>query len=330
MGRVNHAAPQDAFIPPLAQAAFALAHWIGPWSLDGLAVDLFGSVMPPRSHSMVALLRETGRSPLWSALYWWNPLAIKEIVNSAHLDILLLPLILAGLLLVMRNRYAAATACMVAAAGIKLWPALLLPFVWRPLANQPAKLAGLATASLAVAALMAWPVLAGGLSETSGYVAYAKHWTTNSALFPRVQSLIAWLLQGLGWDSAEPAFVARALAGFSVLAFILWLARRPIARTDELLQRVALAIVALFLLMPAQFPWYYLWLTPFTVFLPLAGVLVLTATLPLYYASFHFIARDTAEVFSNGLVWLVWLPAWALLIFYDGPRLLRLSALREA
>ena len=36
----------------------------------------------------------------------------------------------------------------------------------------------------------------------------------------------------------------------------------------------------------------------------------LTALLPIYYASFHFLARDAYDTFRFGLVWLIWLPVW--------------------
>ena len=46
---------------------------------------------------------------------------------------------------------------------------------------------------------------------------------------------------------------------------------------------------------------------------PVAGFLVLTATLPLYYAAFHFMAVDQYAFYRDYLVWLIWLPAWVLL-----------------
>ena len=97
IGRVNH--PQLRTIyPPAAQAAFALAHMVAPWSLGAwrgvvLAFDLATLGL------ILALLAALGRSPLWAALYWWNPLVVRELFNAAHMDGLILPFLLGAVLL---------------------------------------------------------------------------------------------------------------------------------------------------------------------------------------------------------------------------------------
>jgi len=321
LDRVNHPHLKTLY-PPLAEAAFALAHWLAPWSLSAwrllcLACDAATFLL------LLLLLREAGRPAAWAALYWWNPLAAKEVVNSAHMDVLLLPLILGALLLAVRARPFSATALLVAGAGVKLWPALLLPLIWRPLAARPFALAPLLFASLAAAGLIAWPMVAGGLGPDSGLIAYARDWTTNSAFFPRFQALIAALMDWAQIAAPSPAVAARALIGAVLAALALALARKPLEGPRDLVTRAAFLVAALILLMPAQFPWYYLWLMPFLPFAPLYGLLVLTLTLPLYYAAFHFVARDTYGVYGDGLVWVVWLPAWVLLAAEGAPRLAR-------
>ena len=52
-------------------------------------------------------------------------------------------------------------------------------------------------------------------------------------------------------------------------------------------------------------------MTPFLAFHPSRPLLALTALLPLYYLSFHFLARDSYDTYRYGLVWLIWLPVWA-------------------
>ncbi len=64
----------------------------------------------------------------------------------------------------------------------------------------------------------------------------------------------------------------------------------------------------LYLLSPAQFPWYAIWMLPFLCFRPWLGLLAVTALVPIYYAAFHFIARDTHEIFRNYVVWVIWIP----------------------
>ena len=88
--RINHPDLKTVY-PPVAQGAFALAYLIKPWSLTAwpsvvLLFDLatLGIIL--------LLLRDIGRSPLWSVLYWWNPVVIKELFNSAHMEAVVLPL----------------------------------------------------------------------------------------------------------------------------------------------------------------------------------------------------------------------------------------------
>jgi len=78
-----------------------------------------------------------------------------------------------------------------------------------------------------------------------------------------------------------------------------------------LLNKVLCLTATLFLLSPAQFPWYAAWMMPFLAFHPSLALLALSALLPIYYASFHFLAREQYDTFRYGLVWLIWLPVWA-------------------
>ena len=64
---------------------------------------------------------------------------------------------------------------------------------------------------------------------------------------------------------------------------------------------------------PAQFPWYAVWFLPFAAIRPYWSLLAVTVVVPLYYVSFHFQAIGAYEVFRDRLVWLIWLPIWALM-----------------
>jgi hypothetical protein len=41
--------------------------------------------------------------------------------------------------------------------------------------------------------------------------------------------------------------------------------------------------------------------------------MILTATAPLYYMSFHLTASGEPELFRRYVVWLIWVPVWAAL-----------------
>ena len=76
------------------------------------------------------------------------------------------------------------------------------------------------------------------------------------------------------------------------------------------MQRFAIVIVVLFLLSPAQFPWYGTWVIILLPFFPLYGLLIMTATLPLYYLSFHLSALGNYELFNANVLWWIWIPIW--------------------
>jgi alpha-1,6-mannosyltransferase len=309
--RINHSELTTLY-PPVAQAAFALAHAIAPWSLAAwralaLACDLATLAL------ILALLHATGRSPLWSALYWWNPLVLKELFNSAHMDVLVLPPVLLGILLASRSRSIAASASLILAAGAKLWPALLLPLALRPLAARPAKLMLTALICLALLALLAAPLVQDGFGSHSGLAAYAARWQTSSALFPTLQGAVSFLLAPLGLTEASAGIVARSIIAMLLIGLAGHLSLRPIANTDDLLGRASLLIGALVLLSPAQFPWYAVWFAPFLAFRPWSGFLILTATAPLYYMSFYLTAAGEPELFRRYVIWLIWVPVWTAL-----------------
>ncbi len=92
------------------------------------------------------------------------------------------------------------------------------------------------------------------------------------------------------------AWARRVVAGLTLLWLLRVMWRRPTSEPD--FPRSALAITAgVFLLSPAQFPWYFLWMLPLLAVAP-------GAPLPLHYLS---------PVYPR-LVWVVHLPVCALLI----------------
>ncbi len=312
LDRINHAHLRTIY-PPVAQGAFALAHEIAPFSLTawrGLIL-LFDSAALAL---LLMLLRDLGRSPLWVSLYWWNPVVLKELYNSAHMDAIVVPLVLAGLVLAARGRLLAAGASILLAAGAKIWPVLLLPLIWRPLVGQPARALAAAALALFAALLFATPVLLAGLDQSSGFVAFAEQWKTNSALFPALEKSIGWTLERSGVDTVAPGTLARLAIALALGILALWVARNPFTDAHELTGRALLVTAALFLLSPVQFPWYFLWVLPLLALRPVPGLLLATATLPLYYTAFYFLARDTYAVFTDGIVWFIWVPAWIVLI----------------
>lgn len=309
--RVNHPELTSTY-PPVAQAAFALSYLIAPWSLTAwrvilLACDLGCAVL------LFQLLREAGRSELWLALYLWNPIVAKEIINSGHMESVLMALALAALLLLTRQRHGTALLVLGLAAGTKVWPLLLASLFLRPLWPRPLPLAGGIGLLGLMTILWVMPAYLAGFGSASGFAAYAQRWATNSALFPLLHAGSARLAALFGGSGDAAWAIARGAIGVALAGVAVWQARRPLGDSRDILRRAAIICMALVLLSPAQFPWYMIWALPFAVFTPFWALLAINVTVPLYYLSFHYIAWGAFPVFSDRVVWLIWVPVWALL-----------------
>ena len=162
------------------------------------------------------------------------------------------------------------------AASIKFWPALLLPLVWQPLIKRPLILCLSILLSLFIGGVIVWPFLQSGLNESSGLVAYGVKWKTNSAFFPTFESLILFFTDLVSLPPKNGALIARAIIGFFLVGLVFWLAFTQI-NGDKKRERLtlfsfSLISFALFLLSPAQFPWYFVWVAPFFSLLPFVGI----------------------------------------------------------
>lgn len=313
LSRIGHK-PLTTIYPPFAQLLFAVANVIQPWSLTAwrcvlLVFDVVSLFL------LIKLLDMTDRSRLWAALYWLNPLVLKEGFNSAHMEPALIQLVLGAVFLASAGRNTVSTVVLALAAGIKLWPAALAPLLWRPLAVLPFTLALNAIVFSSLMVFWVAPLLLSAPLESAGLKAYAEGWSTNSALSPALERSIKWLLTAASIDTVEASRLARFLVAGVLCGIVFLLAVREWRSLDDLIRRITIFVMALVLLSPAQYPWYALWLAPLLVFWPHRAFLLLSATLPLYYLSFYLAARDAHDVFTSFVVWVIWCPVWVMLFY---------------
>ncbi len=297
--------------PPVAQAFFALAHGISAWSLTAWRLVAIAAEIVTFS-LIVALLHTVGRSPLWVALYWWNPLVLKETIDSAHMEVVLIPFVLGAVLATVRQRHTLSVCLLGLAIGTKLWPILLVPLILRPLAMRPLALFGACIGLAAMMAAFAVPILLGGLGPTSGFVSFANHWATNSAHFPILEATMRRLTGCHDLVDPTAGQMVRVSLAVGVAAIALRLAWPPLRDAQDSLARAYWTVTALLLASPTQFPWYLLWVLPFAILQKNAiAWFVAAALLPIYYAAFHFNVRGQGAIYGQYVVWLIWLPVWA-------------------
>ncbi len=312
--RINHA-PLATCYPPVAELMFAAAHLIRPWSLTAwrmvlLAFDAVTLAL------LFAILRQLRRSPLYAAVYWWCPLVVKEGFNSAHMDILILPFVLGALWLSFRSERLrdriSASGLLAVAVGIKFWPIVLAPILFRPMLRKASVLIPALAVFCGILGLQLLALLPSfGMGEQSGLLSYGREWELNDALF----MTLLWMMRRAPWVAGNAEFITRGIAA-CILGLVILIAVRKENRTPEEWCRRALWILAaLFLLSPTEFPWYYLWVLPLLVFSPRPSLLLLTALLPLYYLLPRFDSLGRVDLFEQGVVWVEFAPVWCLLAF---------------
>ncbi len=295
--------------PLVAQAAFALSYVIDPWGLTiwRLICLVFEALT---LLFIVKTLDVLNMSRLWSALYWWNPIAIVEIANRVHMEALLVTALAATVFFAASRQSIAATAALSLAVGIKFWPALLFPILLRTQLGNPRKLLWMSvTAAILCIGFLA-PQLPNGLESNSGLVTYSQSWQTNSFAFGQLERLFG------ATGFSDPDLAARFFVFFVVSASAVFCALPKIQNTHDLIGRMLFVSAALFLLSPTQYPWYFLWFAPFLVFVPVWPLLAIPITLPLYFSRYYFIDNQQADFFDSVIVSIEFLPIFTALAYW--------------
>jgi len=225
-------------------------------------------------------LSRQGQSPWRVLVYAWNPLVMIEVAGSGHLDALGALLLLVSFLALSERKTLLAALSFMAAVEVKFLPIVLAPMFWRRIRVRDAVVALLFALALAV------PFLSGLLHPPIGSLpAYLAKWRFNGPVFALIEhfSRSRWLV-------ALPAAAGLAVAArlrIKTLSPSTW----------------AWPMAAALFLMPAVYPWYLVWITPYLGALETLPLLIWTQTALLTYAVWHV----SAEGGGWHLPW--WVPA---------------------
>lgn len=281
--------------PGTAQVLFGIAHLIAPWKVDGLRAVLLVAELCTFG-LLIAWLGELGRPLLLVSLYWANPLIVLCLANQVHVDALIPPLLLGAMLLVQKDRgHGMAGALIGAAAGVKLWPLLMVPLCLGAVWPDKIKAAKVVLGFAAVSTIAVAPLAFYSAQEGSGLVAYATRWSNNNAIY-------AWsgtALRQLGATPAVAEALLRGVLSAMIALTVIWLALRVSRAALPLASAGLFATAALFYLSPAQFPWYAVWFLPFAVLAGNRPLLFASATLPSYFLFFPLSLRGETSLFMH-------------------------------
>ncbi len=290
--RINYPELRTIY-PPVAQAVFAAAALIDPLNLDVLRI-VYILIDGLALFLLVKTLQAYGRDGKWALLYALNPLLIYSGYNVAHMDLILVPLILLTLLWVKRRAPLKAATALSLAAAVKLWPLLLAPILFRAWRRQPVFYICIAGMTAILSGLFNLPLLL-SIGENSGLTAYTGEWQRSSFIFPII------------FAAFEPFTIAPGRLSRIFIAVILTLMSLYygfVKKADDETLPAALMVVtaALLFLSPTGYPWYLYWAFVFLPFVPSYGLTLLSGTIALYYVRYAMGERGVYEYYSNIVV----------------------------
>jgi len=223
-------------------------------------------------------------------------LPLIEFWGSGHNDAVTVFFVVAALWLAARRRWTWAFVSLSLAAAAKFWPLILFPLFigwkgWRPLRwYQWWVLAP-------VAGVLAWPFWS-NVRENAEYMSgFVGGWRNNDSLY----GLLLWLT-GDQYPAKYTAF-AIVIAVAAAVTFLRW----P-------LERASLTVIATLLLFSANcHPWYLTWMVPLLAVVPVTGVLLWTALMPLAYEVVIGWALLGEWEGSTAWRWLIYIPVFGYL-----------------
>ncbi len=250
--------------PPVSQVVFGLSHFVAPDSL--LALKVFFTVFDlATGFLLVRWLKRRDLDPRWSLLYFLNPLVLKEIANSAHLDAIPMFLSFAALYLMScpgRRRTVLAWVLLAFAVGSKWYPLVLVPFFLRLDGRRWRH--SLLFAMLLV--LVYLPFLDAGLHLLGGAMGFARYWVFNASVFQLTSALFDGLGQLFSQSSMAQQLLtnqwpAKLLLGVVFLLAVAWRVRR-LENHNQLPAAALWTLGFLLIVSPVVDAWYVLWLLP--------------------------------------------------------------------
>ena len=273
---VNHSWMASPYLP-VAQLYFAAIGALAPGSplafqVAATVLDLLTGVI------VIDLLRRLGLPRSLAMIYLWNPLVIVEFAHGAHVDSLMICLMVASLWALVAHRSRVASAVALALATLtKGIPALLLPVLlpcWR--------WKGIAAYAGVVATLCIPFILGTGLGLTGpldgvGLLGplriYATRWNYNGGLYHWLEVAVSQY-PAAGAVPPEvvgktPILIAKAIAALGMCLVLLFAWRKALRCAGDvcMLHTALLPLGGYLLLTTTVHPWYVALVIPLLPFL---------------------------------------------------------------
>jgi len=240
--------------PAAAELSFATLWRIFPDQVRWFQIFMAGMALLSGG-LLIGILRDLGRSPLRVIIFLWAPLMIYETAHSAHLDALILPLIVGAWWARVQNRDILTGALLGVASAVKFYPAILLPVLWRPNDQR-----GRWQMPLAFLGGFLAPYLPYLFTSGKQVVGFLPEYLSERF---NISPPIRWLLLNIKPHEISGSQQILLLATLITLALMsLIMVLRPALNAEDALRRCIWPIGIFTLLNPNLFSWYLLWLLP--------------------------------------------------------------------
>ena len=303
--------------PPAAEVTFAVFWRIVPdnfhWFQFVMALGALSA-----GGLLMGLLRELNRPLAHVFIYLGSPLLAFETAQAAHVDGLVLPFLVGAWWARVRERDDLVGMLLGVATAMKFYPALLLPFLWRP--RHPKGRWSMPLAFIATMAVFYLPYILISGSDVLGFL--PRYFQETFNLSPLV-ALLRYVLWELGWHSPNGmVFISLGL----IAIFACWAILKPAPDAETAIKRCILPIGVVTLLSQNLFSWYMLWLLPLiAIFMKPSNKRIVGLTLPcldawtgwwlfcgLIALSYTFFI-DWKPVYAA--IYVQFLPLYAILVF---------------
>ncbi len=254
LDQINH--PELVTIyQPTSLYVFSGLWWLHPrgWDPTGHWTFRLGFILIDLVVVALILYQLTviGRSAWWAVLYAWHPLAVSEVAQSGHQDVIGIACMLGALSLAEDRRGSVGRACGVGglfAAAVAVKPIILplaLPLAWRGRDRALMLFVTGATTAITLTCLYLPFVLAGGgiagLFDTAR--TFVGQWSFNSSL----HAAAMWIV------GSKPVADSMMAIGLGATLITVTIAQRDVWRA------ASLYLLAGVLLSSTAHPWYLLW-----------------------------------------------------------------------
>ena len=281
---INHPHIRTIY-PVLSQFVFAAAYLTAPWEywswkiyLLVFEVILLIFLYKTLTHLKLPLI--------FLSFYWLNPIVIHEFFNAAHMDLLAILFVVIALYLHVKNKLKYAIIILALAAGFKLWPVVLLPFLLRNCWADKKRLLKYVGFFAVIVFVLFVPVFLSRLDESLGFIIYAGKWINNAAFYTIYQWLVQQVISLLSISVNCISCINRLGILVIFLVSVYFIIRKVPQDQVQYYKKALLIVAVLYLISPTQFPWYFTWMIPLLAIRPMVSLLLYPLMLPLYQLNY--------------------------------------------